>query len=136
MPPPTALPPSYTDARIRYSEENGGGLGSAGTAPRRSYVRYHAGRSAAAKGEEKGKSSLAPVPDVSEVPEVPDVPASAYGNGTYDAYHAARRAARAEVGAKGKSKKGKSKKGKDSRSNPSRDQTGWWNRDLWDYERS
>ena len=142
MPPPAALPPSYTDAQIRYSEEHGGGLGSAGAAPRRSYVhagyvRYHAGRSAAAaKGEEKGTSSFAPEPDVSEVPEVPDVPASAYGNGTYDAYHAARRAERAEVGAKGKSKKGKSKKGKDSSSSQSRNQTGWWNRDLWSYERS
>ena len=132
MPPPSVLPPSYTDAQIRYSEENGGGLGSSGTAPRRSYVRYHAGRSAKAKGEEKGKSSLAPVPDV---PDVPDVPASAYASGTYDAYHAAR-AERAEVGAKGKTKKGQSKKGKDTRSNPNRAQGGWWNRDLWEYERS
>ena len=90
-------------------------------AQHRSHVRYHAGRSAKAKGVEKGKSSH---------PPVPDVPASAYGSGTYDAA----RAEQAEVDAKGKTKKGQSKKGKDTRSN--RVQGGWWNRDLWEYERS
>ncbi len=127
MPPPRATPaaPSYSDAQVRFSRERGGGLGSAGTAPpsRPGFARYrpeHA--AAAAEGE--------------EAPEVPeDVPASAFGNGTYDAYHAERRAAKGK--SKGKSKnKSKKGKGKDSDLNKGRNQTNWWNRDLWSYDRS
>ncbi len=135
LPPPKMLPPytapSYSDAQIRYSEANGGGLGSAGTAPSRrhvhpGYVRYQPRRS----------EDAAPEPNPSEAPEVPDVPAAAYGIGTYDAYQAGRRDAVAEAKGKCKGKsKGKSKKGKDSESSHSRNQTGWWNRDLWKYER-
>ena len=67
------------------------------------------------------------------LPEVPDVPASAFGSGTYDAYHAERRAAKGKSKCKSKSK---SKKGKDSDLNRGRNQTNWWNRDLWSYDRS
>jgi hypothetical protein len=81
-----------------------------------------------------------------EAPEMPDAPASAYGIGTYDAFHAGRAEALAEVKgkikgkSKGKSKdksKGKSKgkpKGKDhgSRSDPTH--SAWQRRDLWRYD--
>ena len=132
MPPPSAcpkgkviaqgkreLPPSYTEAQIRYSEEHGGGLGSSGTAARGNYARYTAGRTAKAVSEEKGKSSR---------PPAPEVPESAYGIGTYDTV----RTERAE--AKGKTKKGKSKKGKGTRSESAQDSKGWWNRSWWEHE--
>ena len=53
-------PPSYTDAQIRYSEEHGGGLGSAGAAPNPYGIgTYDATKSSAkskGKGKTKGKS--------------------------------------------------------------------------------
>ena len=107
MPPPSACPKGKVVAQGR----------AAG-----SYARYHAGRSAKAKGAEKGKSSR---------PPAPEVPASAYGSGTYDAA----RAERVEVEAKGKTKKGQSKKGKDTRSERAQDSQGWWNRSWWEHGR-
>jgi len=53
-PPPVA---PYTAEQIRYSEEHGGGLGSAGAAPNPFGIgTYDAGKSSA-KGKGKGKSS-------------------------------------------------------------------------------
>ena len=95
MPPPSACPKGKVVAQGRAAW---------------SYARYHAGRSAKAKGAEKGKSSR---------PPAPEVPASAYGSGTYDAARAER------VEAKGKTKKGQSKKGKDTRSERAQDSQGW-----------
>ncbi len=89
-------------------------------------------------------------PNPSEAPEVPSAPASAYGIGTYDAFHAGYAEAFAEIKgkikdkskgkSKGKSKdksKGKSKgkpKGKDrgSRSDPTH--SAWQGRDFWRYD--
>ena len=105
MPPPSVCPKGKVIAQGRTDG---------------SYARYIAGRTAKAKGAEKGKSSR---------PPVPDVPASAYGSGTYDAARAER------VEAKGKTKKGQSKKGKDTRSERAQDSQGWWNRSWWEHGR-
>ncbi len=49
-------PPSYTDAQIRYSEEHGGGLGSAGAAPNPYGIGTYDATKAAAKSKGKGKT--------------------------------------------------------------------------------
>ena len=49
-------PPSYTDAQIRYSEEHGGGLGSAGAAPNPYGIGTYDATMSSAKSKGKGKT--------------------------------------------------------------------------------
>ena len=51
-----APPPSYTDEQIRYSEEHGGGLGSAGAAPNQYGIGTYDATMSSAKSKGKGKT--------------------------------------------------------------------------------
>ena len=142
--------PKYSEAQNRYSVEHGGGLGSEGTPSGRAYVETPAWRhlrerdelEVAQRGWIAEPEAAATEPNPMEAPEMPDAPASAYGIGTYDAFHAGRAEAFAEVKGKIKGKsKGKSKdksKGKSKgKSYGSRDDptySSWTRRDLWRYD--
>ena len=155
--------PDYSEAQNRYSVEHGGGLGSEGTRPRSGdvlpsgrtgwvetpawrYLREQDELDVARHGWIAEPEAANTEPNPSEAPEVPSAPASAYGIGTYDAFHAGRAEAFAEIKgkikgkSKGKSKdksKGKSKgkpKGKDRGSRSDSTHSAWQRRDFWRYD--